>query len=685
MISQNRYSTEFEDSSPEDYGLPQYVLDRLNVTAPPTTTIDFGQPVVSAPAVQNEVASPLSTTPVADTTQTTQVGGLPTTTSDTTATSNAGNVLTGNILAGASWNSINPTIADELTAATGQNTLNTAVGGATTADTLKQLNDFTASGGSFAPGSTVFLQTGGVDMLQGVDDATIKNNIDQIVSRLEDQGVNVVLTAAPRATSMSDVVNNNFETGPASFYSDIANNHSNVAVVDSMGRILQDKTLLADNLHPNATGWEQYNQSVIDTYNRLVNKGVDSNTALAIAKQTDTQGMSPEGGGTTQVQEAKIASSLPTTSAQNPLIDLYQKTLGRTPTQEEINSWNFGDTIDANELDRFLGAARNEATSALPTTGVASTLAQQILAQGTSSKWTGEGYGSPEKTAYDMGVMLAGQGITDINQLGQETKVIPGYSVETEQGTVDVPEQTVTQFINKATGQPINAYYDKAQGNTWGGTFAGEGSTAYKVQFDASGKPIFYSQYGGSSNDLANLMTDLGPLGQIGLAVATGGLSLPEQLAANFAVQVLSGKDIGDAIKNTAISYAGAQIPGLDAVKEGSAYLNTIDSTGTLAKAFQNAAVSGGKALLSGQDLGNAIVQGAVTGGTSGAVNTLMSNVEGFNDLTPAQKSMVTNAVTGVISGKPLDQIVINSAISAANNAVAQAKGVSLVGDGSST
>ena len=76
-------------------------------------------------------------------------GGLPTTTVTTNAdTSNVGNVLSGNILAGASWNSTNNTLADQLTAATGQNTLNTAVGGATTADTLNQLNTFLDSGGS---------------------------------------------------------------------------------------------------------------------------------------------------------------------------------------------------------------------------------------------------------------------------------------------------------------------------------------------------------------------------------------------------------------------------------------------------------------------------------------------------------------------------------------------------------
>jgi kynureninase len=78
----------------------------------------------------------------------------------------SGGLLEGNILAGASWNSLNTTLGDQLTQATGQATSNYAVGGATTSDTLNQLNTYLAGGGQFDPNATVFLQTGGVDFLQ---------------------------------------------------------------------------------------------------------------------------------------------------------------------------------------------------------------------------------------------------------------------------------------------------------------------------------------------------------------------------------------------------------------------------------------------------------------------------------------------------------------------------------------
>lgn len=182
------------------------------------------------------------------------------------------NVLTGNILAGASWHSTNPTLADELTQYTGESTLNTAVGGATTADTLKQLNDFISSGGSFAPGSNVFLQQGGLDFISGVDKNTTESNLDQIISTLENQGANVILSGAPYAASMNDVQSNNFDSALDPIYANLAGKHKNVSLVSSMGDILKDKSLLSDPIHPNQKGWEAYNKSILDLLKSLKNK-----------------------------------------------------------------------------------------------------------------------------------------------------------------------------------------------------------------------------------------------------------------------------------------------------------------------------------------------------------------------------------------------------------------------------
>ena len=211
----------------------------------------------------------------------------------------------------------------------------------------------------------------------------------------------------------------------------------------------------------------------------------------------------------TGVPITTVAASVPA-AVVNPLVKLYQDTLGRTPSQEEIDGWNFGDTIDARELDRFLGSARNEVVNTKPATGAVGNIASQILAQGTTANWAGEGFGSPEKNAYDMALMLAGQGITDIKDFGQRTNADGNK-----------------EFYNKLTGNAINPYYDKATRvgpDIWGGTFAGKDSTAYGVKFDAAGNPLFFSQYGGDSADVPSWVAPALVLGAAYFGLDASGL-----------------------------------------------------------------------------------------------------------------------------------------------------------------
>jgi hypothetical protein len=368
-------------------------------------------------------------------------------------------------------------------------------------------------------------------------------------------------------------------------------------------------------------------------------------------------------------------------------------------------------------------------------------LIKQILASSNTSKWTGEGFGSAEKNAADMAKILNEIGITDIKQFGKvpeyqraevqygvngqvarqdedgnyyimasggtdsegnqinyrqsvdpkDLQKIYGYYsnegeatrfVPADQSKVNVKDgvplvQVGENFGNKLTGQAVkNTYGERQTGDFFGGTFSGKGNTAYGARLDAQGNPIFYTQ-GASSNDLAQIMQMAGPAGQIGMAIATGGLSIPQQIAARFAMNVLSGQDVGDAVKGAAISYAMANIPGTDVMKESSKFLNKLDDSGVLSSAFKNATMSGARALVMGQDVGQAMLTGAATGGVNGALNALMDTDE-FKGLTSglsaAQKKLVVNAATGVMSGKPLDQIIINSAMSAARDAALKAQ-----------
>jgi hypothetical protein len=175
-------------------------------------------------------------------------------------------------------------------------------------------------------------------------------------------------------------------------------------------------------------------------------------------------------------------------------------------------------------------------------------LAKQILGQGLTGKWSGEGFGSAEANAKDMARILDSIGITDIRQFGNITvpEDVEVFSKATNTNLNEVDEEgnqkvrtdieyfdqngkkvdkslvkTVTTkedgspthlapigtkqvFGNKVTGEPISANYDRAGGDIWSGTFAGKGNTAYGVKFQPDGTPIFYTQ-GASSSDLGTL------------------------------------------------------------------------------------------------------------------------------------------------------------------------------------
>ena len=228
----------------------------------------------------------------------------------------SGGLLGGNVLAGASWNSLNTALPEQLTQATGQATSNYAVGGATTADTLNQLNTYLAGGGQFDPNATVFLQTGGVDFLQGVDKGTIKDNINQIVKTLGDQGVNVVLTGSPYAASINDVVTNNFDPKVDPLFNEIAKENKNVALVGVQGEILQNKKLLVDALHTNAEGTAIYNQAVIDSLSQFKND-VPSSTPEAIAQVQTSNVVATTPAQITQIaQTGQTMPVIPTTRGQ---------------------------------------------------------------------------------------------------------------------------------------------------------------------------------------------------------------------------------------------------------------------------------------------------------------------------------------------------------------------------------
>lgn len=274
----------------------------------------------SADTLYDSIRAGLATNPTAAQTQQymAQYGISPEDVANATG-GKSGGLLGGNILAGASWHSLNTTLADELLRETGQATTNVAVGGATSGETLNQLNTFLAGGGQFDPNATVYLQTGGVDFLLGYDKGVIKDNINQIVKTLGDQGVDVVLTGSPYAKSLQDVIDNNFDPTLDPIFNEIAKENKNVALVGIQGEILQNKNLVIDAVHTNAEGTALYNQAVIDSLSQFKNQ-VPPSTLQTIAQIQETNTVSTTPPVITQAAASPVVAQSLATQIQTPNI-----------------------------------------------------------------------------------------------------------------------------------------------------------------------------------------------------------------------------------------------------------------------------------------------------------------------------------------------------------------------------
>lgn len=340
----------------------------------------------------------------------------------------------------------------------------------------------------------------------------------------------------------------------------------------------------------------------------------------------------------------------------------------------------------------------------MATTSVTEKLTNQILSQGTTNQWSGEGFGSTTANAKAMASVLAKNGITDINQFGQqavkeaktfipETKIvgwlgqsttptnpnntiqadidgegnIVGYYEAAPTGRVyeNVPlfdgeggiagisknfvapqqvqalgitgtaPQTVmvptdkTEFVNKATGKPIEAEYAFADGsNVWSGTFAGKDSTAFGVQFNQQGNPLFYTTQGQGSADKATFGTLAGlalmavpglqGLGaSIGSVIAPGVAAGTQALIGNAIVQgALSEAQGGKFLEGAALSAAGSLLPGVNST------ISDALGGGTAANIAAGALTSGALSELAG----TGFKQGALTGGIGAGINNARLN-----------------------------------------------------------
>ena len=164
-------------------------------------------------------------------------------------------------------------------------------------------------------------------------------------------------------------------------------------------------------------------------------------------------------------------------------------------------------------------------------------------------------------------------------------------------------------------------------------------------------------------------MKDLGPIGQIAIAAATGGLSLPAQLAANAGIQLLAGGNLKDIAKGTALSYLGGQAGNLISGSSGITDLLGKAGSDIAARTAQQFVGSGGKADLEQMLLGNAVSSG---------INSTIGEIPGLDSLSPVDRNMTSNLISAVATGTPIEQAIQNALVGKASyeasNAVAQAR-----------
>jgi hypothetical protein len=308
-------------------------------------------------------------------------------------------------------------------------------------------------------------------------------------------------------------------------------------------------------------------------------------------------------------------------------------------------------------------------------------LTKQILDQGTTGRWSGAGFGSPTENAKQMARVLSTAGIEDIKDFGRVTRPRYGavqvtqemgperdyegfqiptgkyYTGSDEQGNktyidassvnreqvpngdghyvpifmgYNVPmgdEETV--WGNKKTQKAISEDYG-GSGNYFSGTFHGHGRTNYGVHFADDGTPYFYSQFGGDTSDMGDIM----PVVALGLSIFAPGI----------------GTAIGTAL----------------------------GATGVTATVLGSAIVQGAMAELSGGDFIDGAIKGAITAGVAPAVSntigTAVADAMGdsvFNKLvtdavTSASTAAVTTGLTG--DGDILDAALKSAVLSVGSN-----------------
>ena len=470
----------------------------------------------------------------------------------------------------------------------------------TTAGDFLNSSDFDKALSSGA--GTVVLNYGMNEAYRNEDPATFAKNLLTAVQTLQAVGKKVILQT-PNSTSSTDAWAQNVGA-----YADVVR-----SVSQQTGSTLDDKftytsglsnaTSAADPIHPTAT-----------TYGLL-------GTNLADAIKTTTTGVAPKA----------ISVTPPVAAAQTPSLLDNQATAGTVA----------GATTAPEDI--------------------VTKIKNQILAQGTTDKWSGAGYGSAEANAADMAKIIAATGVTDISQFGK----VPAYEQVQDTGQKIYNGQYVATQYNPDTGTRIYGMY---KGTGQFDSEGGESQIFVPLPPDAKLETVYgVARSGGDAGDY------LEPIDQSKvkiidgkLVVDTGQTTFGNKLTETPVANTYSERQTGNAFGGT---FAGKGNTGyrVEFAPNGTPVFYTTGASSSdaadwmpmvqLALAATGAGGALGSSLLgagAGQvatnALGNAILGGLTTGIAGGDVlkGTLLGGAGG--------------ALSGYLQGGPIDASNMTSA-----------------------
>lgn len=213
-------------------------------------------------------------------------------------------------------------------------------------------------------------------------------------------------------------------------------------------------------------------------------------------------------------------------------------------------------------------------------------------------------------------------------------------------------------LINKETGEKViqgkyagNAsLYDENQGYRWGNTTSVEGMADHMITFGPDGQPVIYPRYQDTTTDLTGIMM-VASIATMGLPIAQGigtavtglkGVAAKAvgNVIVNGTLNEIQGKDFFDDV----IVSAGVPFvqKGLDIALSNSVYgteffannpkLDEVFKS-TAGGAIKNSFTQGFVAMTRGQDIGEAMTRGAITGGAGGAFQSTFQQFVTEEDL----------------------------------------------------